>query len=129
VKRYFDPSRLLRPREGRLNNVRRYSFSRVAPREAHRKLESAQAILVDVREEDEWKAGRVPTAVHIPLGELSQEAGALPREKEILLICRSGRRSSAAASNLAERGFRTTNVEGGARAWTEEGLPFEGRVA
>ena len=103
--------------------------SEARPHEAWQRLKRSEAILVDVREGDEVNVGRVPEAVHIPLGRLEQRSRELPMEMEILLICRSGNRSSVAARALAEKGFRSTNVEGGAQAWVEQGLPFTGRVA
>ncbi|MBX6764155.1 MAG: rhodanese-like domain-containing protein [Rubrobacteraceae bacterium] len=101
----------------------------LSPREAYEKLSSDGAVLLDVREYDEWEAGRVPGALHIPLGELQERRQDLPQERQILTICRSGSRSAMAAKMLSEGGVDVANVSGGVRSWKKEGLPFEGRVA
>lgn len=79
------------------------------------------AILVDVREQHEWDAGHAPQAVHVPLGNL--DAAALPAGS-VLVVCRSGSRSSAAAQQLAAAGVDVRNVTGGMQAWAEAGLPL-----
>ena len=88
---------------------------------AARLAEQGLALLVDVREDDEWAAGRAPTAVHVPLGQLSRTA--VPRERPVLAICRSGNRSATAAAQLLARGVDAHNVTGGMRAWQAAGLP------
>ena len=85
-----------------------------------------EAVLVDVREPDEWQAGHVAGARHIPMGELPSQLSSLQRDAPIYLICRSGTRSHKAATFLARAGFtRPTNVKGGMLAWEEAGLPVE----
>lgn len=105
------------------------SFTRLDPGEALGRVRSEEAVIVDVREDEERGAGRIPGSEHVPLGELRERLGELPEEKEIVLVCRSGNRSSMAAAALSEAGYRAANLEGGVKAWTQEGLPFEGRVA
>ena len=91
--------------------------------EAKRRLDRG-ALLVDVRESDEWRAGHAPGARHIPLGTLAGHLDSLPRDRDVLLICRSGNRSGAAHGLLARHGFeRAFNVAGGMQAWTRAGLP------
>jgi rhodanese-related sulfurtransferase len=86
--------------------------------------QAAGALLVDVREPDEWAAGHANGAHHIPLGELAARQHELPRDREILLICRSGRRSSQAVGLLLQAGHPSpTNVAGGMQAWARAGLP------
>ena len=92
-------------------------------REALRR-QAAGALLLDVREPDEWAAGHADGARHIPLGELAARQRELPREREILLICRSGRRSAQAVGLLVQAGHPSaTNVAGGMQAWARAGLP------
>ena len=82
------------------------------------------ALLIDVREPDEWQAGHAPGARHIPLGALSAQLETIPRDLDLLLICRSGNRSNAARGLLARHGFeRAFNVDGGMQAWTRASLP------
>lgn len=97
----------------------------VDPGEAQRR-QQAGALLVDVREPDEWAAGHAAGAVHIPLGQLASRARELNKDREVLLICASGNRSSLATDLLRRSGHsRAMNVAGGTRAWVRAGLPLE----
>lgn len=101
---------------------------RLGPAQAHRKAADGQAVLLDVREEDEWDAGHAPGALHLPLSRLKAGA-ALPaaaRGKPVVAVCRSGHRSQEAAELLAGRGIEATDVAGGMTAWAREGLPVTG---
>jgi rhodanese-related sulfurtransferase len=90
--------------------------------QAHRR----GAILLDVREPGEWQSGHAPGARLIPLGQLSHCAGELPRDREIVAVCRSGNRSSVAAGLLRRAGFtQVKNLRGGMIAWANQGLPIE----
>ena len=83
------------------------------------------AVLVDVRESDEWRDGHAKGARHIPLGDLSRRVGELPKDRDILLICRSGNRSRTAAQLLQRAGYeRVVNVQGGTTAWMRQSLPL-----
>ena len=85
------------------------------------------AVMVDVRESDEWAAGHAPNAIHIPLGELPARLGELPdTDDTIAIVCRSGGRSGRAVQWLAQQGFDVANVEGGMRAWEIAGKPLRG---
>ncbi len=80
--------------------------------------------LLDVREDDEWAAGHVSGARHIPLGQLSARAGEVPQDELIYVICRSGARSGRAAEALAGAGWRAVNVAGGMQDWAAAGRPM-----
>ena len=80
--------------------------------------------LLDVREDDEWAAGHIDGAQHIPLGELSARLGELPKERTIVAVCRSGGRSEAAVRGLRKLGFEAENLEGGVNAWDRAKLPL-----
>jgi rhodanese-related sulfurtransferase len=82
------------------------------------------AVLLDVREDDEWSAGRSEFAVHIALAELPDHLDELDRDKLIVCVCRSGHRSLRAANFLAEGGFSVANLEGGMIAWDQAGKPL-----
>lgn len=85
------------------------------------------AVLVDVREADEWAAGHAPSAVHIPLGDLPARIDELPETTTTLaVICRSGGRSGQAVQWLVQQGFDVVNVDGGMRAWNSAGKPMTG---
>ncbi|MFI1356303.1 rhodanese-like domain-containing protein [Streptomyces sp. NPDC020898] len=109
-------------------------MARITPAEA-RALMGADgtAVLLDVRETEEWAAGHAPGAVHAPLSALNAGAS-LPgsaQGRPLVAICRSGMRSRQAAALLTARGAEVADVIGGMRAWAEAGLPVvaEGRPA
>lgn len=105
------------------------SVPELTPGEAHGRVVAGEAVLVDVREEAEWEAGRIPGSIHVPLGELrSRRSTGVPESEEIVLVCRSGTRSAIAATMLSSDGREATNLKGGVKAWIREGLPFEGSV-
>ena len=84
--------------------------------------ELTDAFLLDVREADEWAAGHAPTATWIPMGELQARIDELPRDRQILAICRSGGRSAAVVEALNGAGFDAANVVGGMQSWARSGL-------
>jgi rhodanese-related sulfurtransferase len=91
-----------------------------------RQRSQADSFLLDVREPAEWQAGHAPGATLIPLGQLSARLGELPRDREIIAVCRSGNRSGVAARTLRSAGFRPVrNMSGGMIAWAKSGLPVE----
>ena len=87
---------------------------------------SDQALVLDVREQDEWDAGHAPGAVHIPLGELPSRLDELPdTDADVLaVVCRSGGRSSRAVAWLSQQGFDVANLHGGMKAWEGAGKPL-----
>ncbi len=90
-----------------------------------KRRQDAGAVLVDVREAYEWRDGHAKGARHIPLGELTRRAGELPKDRDILVICRSGSRSRTAAQLLQRAGYeRVVNVQGGTMAWLRHALPI-----
>lgn len=84
------------------------------------------AYLLDVREHDEWRAGRAPQALHIPMGELGARHPEIERERTVYVICRSGHRSGQAARALAQAGWDACNVSDGMIGWQAAGRPMEG---
>jgi len=86
----------------------------------------AATAVLDVREHWEYRQGRVPGVIHIPLGELARRVGELPRDRRIVVICEHGSRSLTAADFLAAHGFReTASVAGGTTAWAMSGREIE----
>ena len=86
----------------------------------------AGAILVDVREDFEWRAGHARGAVHLPMMEVPARLDELPRDGPIYLICATGNRSGRVAEYLTQNGFaRPINVRGGTVAWQRAGLPID----
>lgn len=84
------------------------------------------AVLVDIREQDEWDTGHAPGAIHIPMGELPSRLGELPDEEPVVVVCRSGGRVMRTLPWLARQGLEVANLEGGMRAWRAAGRPLEG---
>ena len=92
--------------------------------EAHAHLDDY--LVVDVREVEELSGplGCIAQAVHHPLGSLPGALATMPRDRRMLLVCRSGKRSADACERLAGQGFRdVTNLAGGMIAWNDAGLP------
>ena len=90
-------------------------------------LESALARgarLVDVREEHEFSAGRVPGAQLVPMGTVQDNLDAF-RGDEVYVICGGGGRSHRVCEYLADHGIEATNVAGGTGAWAISGRPVE----
>jgi rhodanese-related sulfurtransferase len=81
------------------------------------------AVLLDVRERDEWRAGHAPQARHLVLSQLQDHLGDLPTDRPIVTVCRSGRRSAIAARQLARHGYSAADLTGGMNAWATAGLP------
>ena len=82
--------------------------------------------LLDVREPDEYAAGHIPGITLIPMGEVAARLAELPRDKEIIVTCRTGNRSGQVADLLREQGFTNVhNMSGGIVAWEEAGYPVE----
>jgi len=84
--------------------------------------------LIDVREDHEWAAGRIPGAKHLSKGIIERdiETQIPDREAEILLYCGGGYRSALVADNLQKMGYkRVVSVDGGWRGWTGAGFPVE----
>ncbi len=94
----------------------------VTPDEAEPLLDGG-AVLLDVREDDEWEAGHAPTALHIPMGEVAGRTAELPAGGTVVCICRGGARSLAVANLLADQGFDPVNLTGGMQAWEATGRP------
>jgi rhodanese-related sulfurtransferase len=108
-----------------LGQNRHQSTDEVDVAEARRRQE-AGALLIDVREPDEWTSGHASGAQHIPLGQLGRHLGKIPRDREVLFICRSGRRSATATAEARRVGLSNAlNVRGGTLAWVQAGLPVE----
>ena len=83
----------------------------------------AGAFLVDVREADEWAAGHIAGAVHIPLATVPERLDAVRSASPVHLVCKSGGRSARAGEYLAGLGIDAVNVTGGMLAWQRAGLP------
>ncbi|MCM2323518.1 MAG: rhodanese-like domain-containing protein [Oligoflexia bacterium] len=115
-----------------LGCTRTTPVSTVSPREVDGLLRNDFAVLLDVREESEIKAeGMADRALWFPSSKIEANdpswrefLGKLPRDKQIVIYCRSGRRSGLAADKLAKEGFRVSNM-GAFQDWVKAGLPVK----
>ena len=82
------------------------------------------AVLLDVREDDEWAAGRAPNAVHVPMTQIADRLDDVPDGDPVYVICRSGGRSARVTAYLNSQGWDTVNVSGGMGAWARAGRPM-----
>lgn len=73
--------------------------------------------LIDVREDEEVAAGKIPSARHIPMGEVPERLDEIDQGEEHIIICRSGRRSGQIAEFLRSQGYDAKNMSGGMIAW------------
>jgi rhodanese-related sulfurtransferase len=97
----------------------------VTPAQALEMVESGAAYGIDVREIDEWDAGHFEM---FTLNALSTfDANALPTDKPIIFICRSGNRSGKACAAVEPTGLKVMNMEGGMLAWQAAGLPMSAK--
>jgi len=111
------------------NEVRRalLNLKEVSPLEATQLLNHQDAVLLDVREPQEYQDGFLPNSIRIPLGSLSEKAAQLDkhRERPIIIVCRSGNRSAHAGRMLKKMGYETVyNLGGGLHAWRAANLPI-----
>ena len=102
----------------------------MTPQEAHNLVKEDKAVLVDVREEEELRdSGLADGALWMPCSKMDEDEpewkafkSKLPKDKPVILYCRSGNRSGRVAEFLREEGFETWNL-GGFKDWKDAGLP------
>ncbi len=84
----------------------------------------AGAFILDVRQPDEWNEVHIPGATLIPLDQLEQRMNEVPRDKEVVVVCRSGNRSKPGRDLLKSAGYTlVTSVSGGMNEWSAGGYP------
>jgi rhodanese-related sulfurtransferase len=97
------------------------AVAEITPTEfVERRSRGESLTLLDVREEWELGVASVPDVVHIPMGEVADRLGELDRGREVVVLCRSGRRSLQVANFLQQNGFQAVNLAGGILAWSRE---------
>jgi rhodanese-related sulfurtransferase len=84
----------------------------------------ADAVLIDVREDDEWQAGHAPDAQHLPMSRFVERLDEVPDAEPLYVICRSGSRSARVAAYLNQQGRQSVNVAGGMQSWAAGGRPM-----
>ena len=83
---------------------------------------AAGALLLDVREPDEWHAGHAEGAQWIPMGQVATRSGEIPADRDIVVICRVGGRSAKVTADLVAAGLDAVNLAGGMQAWDAAGF-------
>jgi hydroxyacylglutathione hydrolase len=100
------------------------SFARIDVDALYRRwVQHGPLTVVDVRRDDEWRAGHIPDALHFHVGDLSQHLDEVPRNHPLAVICQGGQRAEIAASMIAATGREVMAVVGGVPDWIERGLP------
>lgn len=105
-------------------------FKEIKPVDAVRMMNHEGAVMLDVRDDKEWREGHVLNAVHLPLANLEARLGELEqhRGKPIIVYCRMGQRSARAATLLTKQGFNPVfKLGGGILSWTGAGMPLTKR--
>ena len=82
------------------------------------------AVVLDVREDDEWVVGHIEGATHIAMGEVPARLDEVPDADPLYVTCRGGGRSARVAAWLNQNGYDAVNVGGGMGAWEEAGRPM-----
>jgi sulfur-carrier protein adenylyltransferase/sulfurtransferase len=94
----------------------------ITPAEVSEKLSSgSDVVLIDVREPYEWSAGHISQATHIPMAQVPQRLADIPKDREVVMICRSGGRSGRVQEYLLQNGYtRVKNMVGGMQRWARD---------
>lgn len=111
-----------------ITEIRRklHGVPQLGPLAATQTLNAADAVILDVREDAEYKQAHLVNALHIPLGQLNKRIKELDkyRERPLVTYCRTGHRSNSAAGLLRRHGFTSVyNLAGGINAWQNANLP------
>jgi rhodanese-related sulfurtransferase len=98
----------------------------ILPTEAAAKSKSGEALIIDVREKDEWDEEHIPDATHMSRGTIELDIEEKVPDTDALIICHcgGGGRSALAAENLQKMGYKNVrSMAGGLKAWRAAGLP------
>ncbi len=108
------------------DNTGAVTHQRITPQEYQASYATREHLLVDVRSAEEFGTGHIAGAVNIAIQSLPERMATLPKERSMVLYCRSGARSHAAATMLAQAGFDNVYDLGGITQWRAQGLPVKG---
>jgi rhodanese-related sulfurtransferase len=101
-------------------------FDMIKPPQAIKLIKNDKNItILDVREDDEYNSGHIAKSIHIPLGKLEANLNKLPKDKKILVYCRSGNRSISASRILKSHGYTPIDVKGGIIGLASNGMRVE----
>lgn len=108
-------------------SARLRGFNGIHPAMATQLINRENALILDVREDNEYREGHIVNSLHIPVGYLGDRMKELEKYKDrpIIVGCRSGQRSSQACAILKKQGFEAVyNLNGGIMAWKNDKLPL-----
>ncbi|WP_026691280.1 rhodanese-like domain-containing protein [Alteribacter aurantiacus] len=96
----------------------------MTPKEVSQAIKNNKDVsIIDVREDEEVAEGMIPGALHIPLGQIQDRIDDIDKDKEHVMVCRSGGRSGKAGSFLEKEGYNVINMTGGMLDWEDEVTP------
>jgi rhodanese-related sulfurtransferase len=102
-------------------------ITEISPQDAASKLKGGEAVIVDVREKDEWDEGHIPSATHMSRGTIELDIDEKVPDTNAMIICHcgGGGRSALAAESLQKMGYKNVrSMAGGFKAWKAAGLPI-----
>ena len=102
------------------------NITEISPQDAASKLQSSEAVIVDVREKDEWDEQHIPGAIHLSRGTLELDVEEKVPDMNAMIVCHcgGGGRSALAAESLQKMGYKNVrSMAGGFKAWKAAGLP------
>lgn len=97
----------------------------VSPEQTAKALADGTAQVIDVREQYEWDAGRIPGTIHIELERLASNANSIASDKPVIFHCRLGARSAMAAQAFRASGYDAYSMAGGIKLWDDQHRPLE----
>ncbi|GBE25078.1 MAG TPA: rhodanese-like domain-containing protein [Actinobacteria bacterium] len=99
----------------------------VTPAQANTLITDSGALLIDVREQDEWNKVRIPGAVHKPMSRFADWHDSLPRDRTVVVHCQSGARSAKVVKALRKHSKHpdVTNLSGGIIDWAQDNYPID----
>ncbi len=102
-------------------------LTEIPPETVHRWMIDGEALLVDVREANEWAQARLADAVHVPMSAFDPDRIPVDTGKKVVFVCARGARSEQVRQYVVAQGILTEayNMAGGLMAWSEAGLPLE----
>src|SRR5205823_11631516 len=102
------------------------NITEISPQDAAAKLQSGEAVIVDVRDKDEWDEGHIPSALHMSRGTIELDIEEKVPDPNALIVCHcgGGGRGALATESLQKMGYKNVrNIAGGFKAWKAAGLP------
>jgi rhodanese-related sulfurtransferase len=102
------------------------NVTEISPHDAAAKSKSGEAVIIDVRDKDEWDEGHIPDATHLSRGTIEFDIEAKVPDPDAMIICHcgGGGRSALAAESLQKMGYKNVrSMAGGFKAWEAAGLP------